>query len=199
MNFRADSGKMGESEKVLIHPSDPIQRPVRRSPVPDENSIRYIPLTQGKQAIVDAADYEWLMQWKWCATERKHTWYAVRNQASAETKHKKSSILMHRQILGLSSRAELADHRDGNGLNNTRSNLRAATTQQNSFNSRKHRDSTNHLKGVYWHARAKKWMASVCKDGKQIYLGLFTRPEDAAAERRKHAEILHGTFYSEER
>jgi hypothetical protein len=31
-----------------------------------------IPLTLGKVAVVDAADYEWLSQWKWYARPASH-------------------------------------------------------------------------------------------------------------------------------
>jgi len=27
--------------------------------------MKHIELTQGKRAVVDEADYEWLSQWKW--------------------------------------------------------------------------------------------------------------------------------------
>jgi len=37
-----------------------------------------IPLTQGKFAIVDAEDYDWLSRYKWYATKAKNTFYACR-------------------------------------------------------------------------------------------------------------------------
>ena len=43
------------------------------------SDYRTIPLSQNKFAVVDAADYEWLMQSKWCAHKHRNTWYAVRN------------------------------------------------------------------------------------------------------------------------
>ena len=40
--------------------------------------MKQIPLSQGKFAVVDAADYDFLMQWKWCTTRSGTLWYAVR-------------------------------------------------------------------------------------------------------------------------
>ena len=39
-------------------------------PEPPDESIRYIPLTKGKYAIIDAVDYERVAQYKWCAQAR---------------------------------------------------------------------------------------------------------------------------------
>jgi hypothetical protein len=45
--------------------------------------------------------------------------------------------------------------------------------------------------GVNWHKSAKKWMAQIKVNRKNIYLGLFTNKEDAV-EARKEAEVEHG-------
>jgi len=56
--------------------------------------MKKIKLTQGKCALVDNADFEWLSQWKWCAVKPQGIWYAVR-------KAKGYTVRMHREILGL--------------------------------------------------------------------------------------------------
>lgn len=45
---------------------------------PEDSNTRHLSLTQGKFAIVDAADFEWLSQWKWCAAKSNGYWYAHR-------------------------------------------------------------------------------------------------------------------------
>lgn len=60
-------------------------------------------------------------------------------------------------------------------------NLRTATRKQNSENVPPHADGTYGMRGVYWHARATKWMAQICHNGKQRYLGLFVSAEEAKA------------------
>src|SRR6267142_5414725 len=83
---------------------------------------RQIPLTYGYVAIVDAANYEWLMQWKWYAQVRAHTVYAVRSSRRGPIR----LFSMHRFILS-TPMGLLTDHRDGNGLMNTYDNLRVCT------------------------------------------------------------------------
>jgi hypothetical protein len=83
---------------------------------------KLIPLTQGKFAIVDNADFDWLNQWKWYAVKSYNTWYARRF----------SSIPMHRQIMSAPSGTEI-DHRNHNGLDNRRQNLRFSTSAENQW------------------------------------------------------------------
>src|ERR1043165_2122866 len=86
---------------------------------------REIPLTQGYVALVDDCDYEWLSQWKWCAHVAKggRTAYAFRAKG----------IAMHRVIMNAPEGMDV-DHRDHNGLNNTRANLRICTHAENQRN-----------------------------------------------------------------
>lgn len=142
------SGIMGESETVFQHCSDPIQRPVRRSPVPvPDSTTRLIPLTQGQFAVVDAADFEFLNQWKWFAhwNSKTKSFYAVRS--GARVNGRQAAILMHRAILGcvLHDGSEV-DHRDHDTLNNRRSNLRLAG-KQNQHNQNIRKDNTSGFKG----------------------------------------------------
>ena len=72
------------------------------------------------------------------------------------------------------------DHEDRNKLDNVPRNLRAVTHSVNNANGKKRRDNTSGYKGVSWDKRDKKWYAKICKDGKQMNLGLFTDLLDAA-------------------
>ena len=73
------------------------------------------------------------------------------------------------------------DHRDMNGLNNQRSNLRFCTLSQNAMNRRKRENTSSIYKGVYFNnQRGKKWKAQIRINGKQIHLGLFDFEVDAA-------------------
>jgi len=107
--------------------------------------MKTIPLTQGKVALVDDADHGWLTRCKWQAVLLDGIWYAKRSVAR---EGKKRTILMHRLIL-LAERWERIDHKDGDGLNNQRSNLRRATLHQNNRNRRLNRNSRTGYKGVY--------------------------------------------------
>ena len=80
-----------------------------------------IPLTQGKVAIVDDADFDWLNQWKWYAIHRRSIWYA-------ETRDRSTGrcIRMHRLITKVQPDLQV-DHRNRDGLDNRRCNLRCCT------------------------------------------------------------------------
>jgi len=92
-----------------------------------------ISLSQGKVARVDEEQFEWLNAWKWCAHKGRNTWYAVRRDYSGD---KPKMVSMHRLLLGPPPGME-TDHRNGDGLDNRRSNLRACTRRQNQMNKRK--------------------------------------------------------------
>lgn len=134
--------------------------------------MKEIPLTRGQVAIVDNADYTYLSQFKWFAwKDRKNgMYYAMRSP----------SILMHRVIMGLTDPKIQVDHKNGNGLDNQRENLRTATGRQNQYNQGIHRNNTSGFKGVYWQKSARKWRAFIKVRGKQVHLGLFDDPQKAA-------------------
>src|SRR5208283_3267348 len=89
-------------------------------------------LTQGKFAIVDAADYDWLNQSKWCASWSGRTFYALRWVRTGIGTGK--NIAMHRVILGIVDPLVQVDHEDGDGLHNWRRNIRRASNSQNQCN-----------------------------------------------------------------
>lgn len=87
-----------------------------------------IPLTQGKVALVDDADFDWLNQWKWCAICIRGIYYAVR----AATKNEASppgNVYMHRFIMG-AGMGQATHHLNGDGLDNRRDNIRICTAQE---------------------------------------------------------------------
>jgi len=86
------------------------------------------------------------------------------------------------------------DHRDGNASNNKWYNLRETTMSQNIANAKVFATNTSGRKGVYWHNRAKKWMAAISFQRKQIYLGLYSEKEDAAAAYERAAIEYFGEF-----
>jgi hypothetical protein len=82
------------------------------------------------------------------------------------------------------------DHIDGNKLNNKIENLRAATTKQNQWNSKKPITNTSGYKGVSWHKNKNNWISSITLFGKLKYLGSFKTAEQAH-EAYKQAAIKH--------
>lgn len=151
--------------------------------------MKEIPLTQGKAAIVDDEDFEWLSQWKWSARKDRSIWYAVRWQ-KGRMNGKRILLLMHREILHPPIGME-TDHKDGNGLNNQRSNLRTATNSQNQQNA-KHRKGLSTFKGVSWHVG--KWQSQIRVEGKRLHLGRFSSETEAAFAYDQAAKRYFGEF-----
>jgi hypothetical protein len=140
--------------------------------------MRKIALTQGKFALVDDEDYESLVQYRWYAQKHAHTSYAVRTVCSPmkEGIRTKTMVYMHQQVLGLKG----IDHRDRNGLNNQRQNLRPATNSQNAQNHRKKPGSKSRFLGVTWHKENKVWRAQICVEGRRLSLGCYPVETEAA-------------------
>lgn len=155
---------------------------------PSDPSIRLIPLTQRQNAIVDASDYEWLMQWNWCAHKRvsSGSFYAERVETQ---KGKRKTIHMASVVLGCGPRE--ADHIDRNPLNNRRDNLRKCSMAENSYN-RMWRRIQSRFKGI---ARSgSRWRARIKLNGKMRSLGSFGSEEEAARAYDSAARITFGQF-----
>ncbi|MBN1359208.1 MAG: HNH endonuclease [Sedimentisphaerales bacterium] len=158
--------------------------PVRiEPPRPPSDDVRYIALTRGKFAIVDAADYERLSRYRWYASRSAGKTYARRNT-------RLGTILMHREIVH-APKGLIVDHFDGNGLNNRRSNLRICTPWQNVHNSGPHGRGSK-FKGVY--PSGDKWYAVIKHKGRTHYLGTFADEVEAAKARDRAARALQGKF-----
>ena len=86
------------------------------------------------------------------------------------------------------------DHIDGNGLNNSLSNLRDVSHNENLRNQARAKNNSSGVTGVVWNKQCGKWMAQIVADGTRHYLGLFVKFDDAVAA-RKSAEASYG-FHS---
>ena len=151
--------------------------------------MKKIPLTQGKFAIVDDEDYDFLNQWKW---QYSCGGYAIRT----DRVQGKRTILMHRVILermGFTDFEE-CDHINQHRCDNSRPNLRPATRGQNRRNKSKQSSNISGYIGVGWCRDKLKWRARITVNGKQKHLGLFKNIEDAVQARDKAAKKYHGEF-----
>ena len=139
--------------------------------------MKEIQLTQGKVALVDDEDFEFLNQWKWFAKKDRNTFYVVR-KASYAIHGRQFMIYMPHEILSKPPKGLMTDHRDGDGCNNQRENLRFVTNRQNQQN-RKHQNSSSQYPGVCWYKRDEKWQAEIRINNKYKYLGRFATELEA--------------------
>ena len=151
--------------------------------------VKRIPLTRGEFALVDDADYEWLSERKW--------WYRdCGANAYAGSQTRKNNVIrylyMHREIMQ-PPRGMDVDHKNGNGLDNRRCNLRVCTRAQNLHNGQPLGGSSRH-KGVSWSKYAKKWQAYIDVHGKRKHLGYFINEQDAARAYNEEALQNFGEF-----
>jgi len=97
--------------------------------------------------------------------------------------------LMHKGYL-----PKTLDHINGQRADNRIENLRPASLSQNAHNRKINRNNKSGYKGVCFNTKAKKWLAQICHNSKNMSLGFYDTPEEADAVVRKAREELHGTF-----
>lgn len=145
-----------------------------------------IPLVNmdGLCALVDAADYEWLSRYTWrAASSGGGTFYA-------HTRCNGKVCYMHRMIMNPPA-GMVVDHKNRDGLDNHRVNLRNATPGQNNAN-RQLRTGVSGFRGVY--PSRDKWGARIRHQRRLLRLGVFDDPAEAARAYDHKAIELHGEF-----
>lgn len=153
--------------------------------------MKQIPLSQGKFALVDDKDYDFLMQWKWYFNRDG---YAVRKQAKKETINKRKNLFMHRVILKTPD-GKFTDHINRNRIDNRKNNLRIVTISQNAMNqNRKIKNKSSQFKGVFWCKMRKKFVASLRLEGRNIFLLASHSEIDAAIAYNTGAKKFFGEF-----
>ncbi len=154
----------------------------------------YILLTRNKKTWVDTEDFNRLGLFVWFAQIRsdKRAFHAAR---CVTRSGRQITLHMHREILGLQyGDGKIVDHINGDGLDNRRCNLRICSSSDNNCNCGSYRGGTSLYKGVSWHKQNRKWQATIQKDGKSHYLGLFISESEAAEVYNIAAVRLHGQF-----
>ena len=157
-----------------------------------EDKMKKIPLTQGKFALVDDEDYEWLMQWKWCVYWDGYTWRPIRGVHRRRESPTLKRFSMHREIMkhhGYKLDGMQVDHINHDGLDNRKVNLRVCTKEQNARNARKITNASSKYKGVSWKPPISKWEVRVRK-----YIGVYSSEIEAAKAYDKKAKELYGAF-----
>lgn len=130
--------------------------------------MREILLTQGKIALINDDDFALVSEHSWCF-----------RKGYAKSKIGGDTVYLHRFIMD-AKRGTQVDHANGNGLDNQKENLRMCNTAENIHNSTTPKHNTSGFKGVSLCKVTKKYKAYIKISGKQVWLGYFNKPEDAA-------------------
>jgi hypothetical protein len=153
--------------------------------------MKLIPLANGGFTIVDAADYDDLVQYRWLLSRNGKRFYVRRfEKVSTPEGSKQKCIYMHRQIMTPPDGMDV-DHRFGDGLDNRRENLRICTRVQNSQNSRKR--ATSKHKGVF-KTHNNKYAARIYLNGAKTHIGVYEHSEAAARAYDQKVKELFGEF-----
>ena len=126
-----------------------------------------------------------------------HGYYYVNLYINNKPKHEHIHRLVAIHFIPNIGNAKCIDHKNNNRLDNTVSNLRWCTQQQNCFNSSIRNNNTSGTKGVNWHKKSNKWRAEIRFNKKYIYLGCYDDINDAISTRQKKALEIFGEYINE--
>jgi hypothetical protein len=137
--------------------------------IPDDGSVHVIPLNRGLCTLIDKADIPLIKDWRFSAGNPNGNYWQVRAHRGSRADNTQELSYLHTILTGFA----VTDHRNGNGFDNRRSNLREATVSQNNRNRARQVNNTSGLKSVSWHKNTRKWQASIRIDGHLRHLGYF--------------------------
>jgi hypothetical protein len=133
------------------------------------------------QAIIDVEDVPKIVGHKWSINKN----YEISNE---EFKY------LSRVVLNITDPLVKVDHINRNRLDNRKENLRPCTNAENCRNRGKPKNNTSGYKGVFWHCKNEKWIASIGYNNRSYYLGSYNTKEDAAKAYNQAAKLYHGEF-----
>ena len=158
-------------------------------------TMKTIPLTKGKFAIVDDEDFDRINKHKWYAHKSRNNFYAEREVRLPGGVRR--TIKMHREILGLEyGDKRQCDHKNQNSLDNRRGNLRICTTAQNQQNQKPTINCSSIFKGVSFTKENGKYRALIQVNGRPKHLGYFVSEIEAALAYDVAAKRYYGEYAS---
>jgi hypothetical protein len=148
-------------------------------------------LAAGHIALVDDVDFELIAPYKW---HRRTGWSTSYVGTAIKLPTGRFGTLYLHRLITNAQPGEVVDHRNHDGLDNRRVNLRLCSATQNNGNMRRPVTNTSGYKGVNWVPSRGYWRAEIHKCRRKHFLGSFSNPEDAARAYNTAALELFGEF-----
>ena len=152
-----------------------------------------LPLSKGYYALISRRDYPLVRKYKWHADVRKLQVYA---STSMNINGKRCEVRMHVLLLGTLGKGHsvIGEHKNGDGLDNRRRNLRLANKKQNAWNARPQKGRL--FRGITLQKRLKSrpWQARIHREGETKHLGYFATAIQAAIAYNREAKRRDGKF-----
>jgi hypothetical protein len=153
-----------------------------------DGTIR-IKLTKGQFSIINSLDYDKIKNFRWFAMKPHKTFYAVCCIGTKKLTH----VLMHNLIFPCNM-GHTPDHKNRNGLDNRRENLRQSTISQNNRNQSINTRNNSGFTGVCWNKNRNCWWSRICFNGRHIHIGLFNCLAKAISARKQAEKKYFGEF-----
>lgn len=128
--------------------------------------------------LIDKEDLEKIIKYRWYITKHENTFYA-RTQKKEGNKYK--GLYMHRLIKECPE-IKVIDHRNGNGLDNRKCNLKICTQKENSKNQKLSNNNTSGYRNIFWNKINNTWDVQI----KHRRLGQFKSKNEAVKARNKY-------------
>lgn len=145
-------------------------------------------LPSGQIYLYDKKDHELVSKYTWWYHSDGYCYVHVKHKDWTPEKKRKTAILMHVLIMNTPKGMD-TDHKNQNGLDNRRCNLRITDRSQNNYNSGLHKNNTSGQRGVNWFKPAKLWRAYIGGGKNRVELGYFKNKEDAIKARLNAEKI----------
>lgn len=136
----------------------------------------------------DLEDYESIKSYCWFESDEGY----IKCNISKLDNTKKGHMSLHRHILK-PKQHEIIDHINRDKKDNRKINLRIVTRQQNCMNRGCNKNNILQIKGVSLEKNG-RYRATICVNGKNVYLGIFKDIEDAKFVRQQAEEKYFGKY-----